>query len=223
MNREELAEAAGLVRSITDLLLTVPVDATTPEAAQLRSVCGTVDADAEADLRGHTFAGPLASCFAAVAAAGADADALARVLMTIAQRPTTSTLADIVSTLAVRLALAYQCKAIAVMEIISRDQADALVSRVRTAFDTAIDKAVDNSESDVFKDLSALSAAVVRDLSDRGRKQPQTVTYAVNQRRPSLALAQILYADPSRADELARNNGVIHPLFMPASGTALVF
>jgi prophage DNA circulation protein len=223
MNRAELAEAAGLVRFIVNLLLTVPVDTATPEAAQLRAACGAADADAEADLREYSFAGPLASCFVAVAAAGADADAMARVLSTIAQRPAESALADIVSTLAVRLALAYQCKAIAAMEIISRDQADALIARVGSAFDAAIDKAVDNRESDVFKDVSALSAAVVRDLSDRGRKLPQTISYGLNQRKPSLVLAQVLYADPSRGDELARNNGVIHPLFMPASVTALAF
>jgi prophage DNA circulation protein len=47
------------------------------------------------------------------------------------------------------------------------------------------------------------------------------VAYAFPDRRPVLAIAQALYGDAGRADELRAENKVVHPLFMPAAGRAL--
>jgi prophage DNA circulation protein len=47
------------------------------------------------------------------------------------------------------------------------------------------------------------------------------ITVESNRIRPSLDLAWILYADPTRADELVARNKVRHPSFMPREITAL--
>ncbi len=50
---------------------------------------------------------------------------------------------------------------------------------------------------------------------------PALTTYALNDTMPSVVLAQMLYQDPTRAQQLEDMNDVPHPLFMPASGIAL--
>ena len=47
------------------------------------------------------------------------------------------------------------------------------------------------------------------------------ITVESNRQRPSLALAWLLYADPTRADELVARNRVRNPFFMPREITAL--
>ena len=66
-----------------------------------------------------------------------------------------------------------------------------------------------------------LSVAVVTDMTTRAQQLPTLGAYAVSDSLPSLALAQRIYQDATRADELATLNAVPHPLFMPASGQAL--
>ena len=65
------------------------------------------------------------------------------------------------------------------------------------------------------------ASAITRDLKDRARYMPRIIAYDVRTSMPSLALANRLYGDGSRADELRAENDVPHPLFMPPGGRAL--
>jgi prophage DNA circulation protein len=47
------------------------------------------------------------------------------------------------------------------------------------------------------------------------------ITVESNVQRPALDLAWILYADPTRADELVARNNVRNPFFMPQVISAL--
>lgn len=66
-----------------------------------------------------------------------------------------------------------------------------------------------------------VEAAAVADLTARAMQLPDLGAYAVPASLPSLALAQRLYADPTRSDELVRLNDARHPLFMAPAGKAL--
>jgi prophage DNA circulation protein len=72
-----------------------------------------------------------------------------------------------------------------------------------------------------FATFIALRAAVVQDLNTRGANLPYVETVKVNQPLPSLVLAQRLYRDSTRADELVGEANPIHPAFMPLSFQAL--
>jgi prophage DNA circulation protein len=69
--------------------------------------------------------------------------------------------------------------------------------------------------------MLALHAAVTRDLTQRGRPLPRMVSYNTAASLPALALANRIYGDASRTDELIAENRAVHPLFMPAAGRAL--
>jgi len=67
---------------------------------------------------------------------------------------------------------------------------------------------------EVYDALRALRAAVVRDVAARGANLTRLVRWAPAATLPVLVVAQQLYADASRADELLVRNSVRHPLFV---------
>jgi prophage DNA circulation protein len=74
--------------------------------------------------------------------------------------------------------------------------------------------AADGSD-DVTDALIGLHAAVVRDLNTRAAKLPRTRSFTPSATVPALVLAQRLYGDATRADDIAARNFVRHPGFVP--------
>ncbi|WP_431474807.1 DNA circularization N-terminal domain-containing protein [Marinobacter sp. KM021] len=74
--------------------------------------------------------------------------------------------------------------------------------------------------NDVYASLTAVRAAVVRDLEQRGAQLPRLRSVTLQQPLPALVVAQKLYGDAGRADELISRNRVAHPGRVPA-GEAL--
>ena len=72
-----------------------------------------------------------------------------------------------------------------------------------------------------YQALIALDAKVVADLTTRAAALPRLVTYSLRPQLTSHALANLLYGDAGRSDELRAENKVRHPAFMPPTGTAL--
>lgn len=67
----------------------------------------------------------------------------------------------------------------------------------------------------VYQRLRALRAASVEDLTQRGANLPQLTTYTPNTLMPALVVAQRLYGDARRADEIVQRNRVRHPGAVP--------
>lgn len=74
--------------------------------------------------------------------------------------------------------------------------------------------------NDVYASLTAVRAAVVRDLEQRGAQLPRLRSVTLQQPLPALVVAQKLYGDANRADEIISRNRVAHPGRVPA-GEAL--
>ena len=85
------------------------------------------------------------------------------------------------------------------------------------ALGSEITVAGDAGEDAAYAGLTALRAAVVRDLTVRGASLPSVVTVALRQPMPALAIAQMLYRDASRSDEIVAASNAIHPAFCPVS------
>lgn len=103
----------------------------------------------------------------------------------------------------------------------SSDDAAAVRAQVLTVLDAEVTIAGDQFEDGVYTSLRTLRAQAVLDLNTRGASLPTLVTVQVASSLPSLALAQRLYRDATRADELVARVVPIHPAFMPRTFTAL--
>jgi prophage DNA circulation protein len=101
--------------------------------------------------------------------------------------------------------------------------ADAVVVRtaVCDALDREIEIAGDQGEDAAFNAMRRLRAAVVKDLTARGAGLPDQAMIQSMAPVPAPVLAQKLYWDAGRGDELVAVSDCVHPAFLPVSFSAL--
>ncbi|MGO2959439.1 MAG: DNA circularization protein [Acetobacter sp.] len=103
----------------------------------------------------------------------------------------------------------------------SSNEAERLRRLVADKLDTAATQAADAGHTDIWQALRSLRSALTTELSDRASQLPEQITVTRNEPVPALLLAQQLYADGTRSDDLIRRANPIHPAFMPTSFEAL--
>jgi DNA circularisation protein N-terminus len=103
----------------------------------------------------------------------------------------------------------------------SADAATAALAQVLDLVDARSQAAADLGLDDLYRGWQAIGAAAVQDLGQRAQQLPRLARYGVPGSLPALALAQLLYQNGARADELIALNAVSHPAFMPRSGYRL--
>ncbi|SIT43663.1 putative bacteriophage DNA circulation protein, Mu-like protein [Paraburkholderia piptadeniae] len=103
----------------------------------------------------------------------------------------------------------------------SSDDAAAVREAVTALIDLEIEVAGNQGEDSTYGALRTLRAAVVQDLNKRGAGLASIATFNFKANLPALVLAQRLYRDPSRADELVAQADPAHPAFMPQTFKAL--
>lgn len=103
----------------------------------------------------------------------------------------------------------------------SYDDALAVRNTVAAAIDNEIVAAGDAGDDASFVALRALQQAVVDALTAAGRDLAALRSFHFGTGVTSLALAQRLYQDAGRADELVSEGSPIHPAFMPSRIRAL--
>lgn len=110
-------------------------------------------------------------------------------------------------------AVIERARAVAALDFADYQEAIAIRESVAEQLDTVADATSDDT---LFDSLTALRAAVVRDIAVRGADLARLVTVTLPATKPALVLAHELYQDASRdADILARNR-VVNPGFVPA-------
>lgn len=208
-------------------LVTIAASQRAAIAAAADGVADTVDALTvgadEAD-----YADAVASLTASLATACADpADALrllGRLLSFAPIGADAASASGLAVTRAFRLAaLVELARAAALYQPSSYEDAFGRLVEVTGAIDAAIEEAGRTGRDDLFAALRALRVAVVDDLRTRGASLAHVRTFALPAPLPALAVAQRLYRDADRADELVGEAGeaCISPLFMPTVIQAL--
>ena len=150
---------------------------------------------------------------AALLAACADpADAL-RILSSLTASPPTGVSA--VDDLYRRAAVTSAARAATAYQPSSYDDAIAVQSVVTGLLDGEITIAGDEGDDTTYQALKALRVAVVADLKARGAGLSSLASFNFGASLPALYLAERIYGDGSRADQLVSEADPIHPLFMP--------
>lgn len=103
----------------------------------------------------------------------------------------------------------------------SYDDAAAVRVQVTRLLDAEIQIAADQGQDDTYNALHDVRTTVVRDLAARATSLASLVQIKTAQSVPALFLAQRLYKDAGRADELVAEATPIHPAFMPVAFKAL--
>ena len=98
---------------------------------------------------------------------------------------------------------------------------EAIKTTLRQPFDDAEELAADDMNQASFMALVSLDAAITNYLVTTARPLPQMINYQFAVPLPSLIIAHRLYQDASRADQVVKENKIVHPAFCPPIGVAL--
>ena len=191
--------------------------------AKTNLLCGQLITNGSTELQagGMQFWTDLRDCFEAAQQAGATFAGMGKVLTTIQAQAPVSRVAKAVVNFSTRMTLMEQARILAATTFTSRQQIDTFFAEIDASFQAAELVAADNFDNVAYVALINVHAAVSNDLANRAFALPVMVSYSFSDSMPSLWLAQRLYQDASRGDELIAENRPIHPLFMPLSGKAL--
>jgi hypothetical protein len=121
----------------------------------------------------------------------------------------------------INLCLIEQAQVLAATVFTIRADIDSALDKINLAFSAGIETASNNFDHEVYSALVSLNAACAQDLSTRAQSLPRMVQFTFPVALPSLYLAQRIYGDASRADELAAENPAPHPLFITSPIFAL--
>ncbi|NUB13707.1 multidrug DMT transporter [Azospirillum brasilense] len=145
-----------------------------------------------------------------------------RLLRAIATAETPSTPGGaLVAALYRRAAIAELARAAASFVPASADEALALRDSLTALIEAEALLAGDQGDDATYAALRRLRAAVSDDLTERGASIARLVLVSSAVPTPSLVLAQRLYQDAARADELVDRARPVHPAFMPTTFQAL--
>jgi len=218
--KPDVVEAAGVIRAVGVALSATSRDRGVPGATLLFAISSLSDT-AEATIRSGSVATPVSACFDAARVAGATYAGMVKVATTVEALLPVGAPAKAVAAASVRFGLGQIARILSATAFVSRNEVDATLVAVAALFDRAETYAADEGDRGSYAALVRLHAALSADLTMRSRPLPRMVNYSFPRTFSALSLAQRLYGNASRAAEIATENNVFHPAFMPRAGEAL--
>ncbi|STA84247.1 hypothetical protein [Citrobacter youngae] len=97
----------------------------------------------------------------------------------------------------------------------SRDESEQLAQRVSQQLDEALLLVGDRADDELYNALLSIRTAFISTMMERSLGLSDLMLVTMTQPIPALTLANRLYQDASRADELIQEALVPHPAFMP--------
>lgn len=214
-----LNEIEGIVKRASDKLLGF-VSQPGRAGSELRLTVGDVRAHVNSYVRDGSFATRWLACFKLATASGMTLDWMDTVLnQLIIETPTTLEAGSVVQN-SILFALAQDGRIIAATDYTSREEVEEILHRMKDWFDKVKDLAADEMDDPSYRALNNLAAAMTRYLADVARPLPRMLGYELVP-QPALAMSQYIYGTGSRSEELAAENRVVHPAFMPRKIKAL--
>lgn len=120
-----------------------------------------------------------------------------------------------------RAAVAQLATTLTTYQPFSQQDAQTVLLSAITLFDSEILTAADNGDDNSYLALRTLRVSVIQDMNARAANLAPIAAFTVAACLPALALANRIYRDATRADQLVTQVSPIHPAFMPVSFAAL--
>jgi hypothetical protein len=220
MIKAERVEGLEISKRLMKALMSFSIS-NTGAGAGLRSAVGQYLVDFYVLVDSRTHGSALYACFETARGAGATLASMDNVRIAALDEAPQFNLGLMIVNAAVIFSFVEQSQIIAGMEFSSRVQVDVLMDAMSKIIETVkVDKA-DSFVSSDYQNFVALAALLIQHLSSTERQLPRVVTYNSTVHFPSLTLANRIYADASRSDELIAENKTVHPAFMQRDIIAL--
>src|SRR5215471_7380864 len=188
----QLQDAANLLRGLCDhLMASLPPGPDAP-VDTARMLIATLRGNAEEEIRDDTLGTDLEAIYLACDAAGASYAGI---------EATRQFLMTQVASRSVFTQVIYRCALVMTLGLETK-----IVTRM--TFTTQ-------------NEINNMGGAIINHLAKTELQLPRFMTYRTGLRMPSLYLANRIYADASRAEEICAENDVVHPAFVPQTIRAL--
>ena len=197
------------------------VAALAPSDGASRPLCNTLASEAETVVAAALLGTRWAAIAAALTTDGLQVDRLELALDRLVAVPGATDDAASARTVAEMACLVALAAAVPNEALRALDDAEALIGRLADRFARVEDAIADVDDGAHWRTLAALRAAAVAYLSAATTALPRRRSVRLAMPAPALAVAHRLYQDAERGDELAIENGAIHPAFLPPDLTAL--
>jgi len=217
--KQQIIEIKAMFGRMVEKFLQFNVDYG-PPTADLRRYCGDLLVRFDQYLFMNKLSVALLNCFRAATNANMTLNGFDDVINQLLSETPTDVIPKICQQTAIMFGLAEECRVIMFMTFDSRDDVDIAMDRMRKMFDKARDLAADEMASSAYESLTGLAASLSRYLADTARPLPRMVDYQVGP-WPALTVANFIYGDGSRWEEIAKENHVVHPAFCPRELRAL--
>jgi len=220
MFKDDALEAAPIMQRALHELLAV-TKTSGDWGADLRMSCNRLILNCPKLIQEDEAGPPMIECFDLARNAGANAAQVEAVRQSVEAETAVSVGARLIKNCLIRTCLLTQSRIISGMAFKSRDDVEALMLALKDSFNDAEEIAADEMDQMSYRALVELHAAVIFYLVGTARPLPRMVRFEFARPMPSLQIAQRLYYDAGRADELRNENKVVHPAFMRPYGRAL--
>jgi hypothetical protein len=213
----QVQQASKVLQTILDMLLaSIPVTPISDAGNTVRREINALRANIDVAIRGDTLGTQLQQIFTDVSAAGASyggIEALRQYLMS--QSVSMSIFTQIVFRSALIMTLALESKIIAAINFTNQADVQTMIVSAAAMFDDAKALGIDEIDAITYQTLNSMAGALTYHLASTELQLPRFLTYTSRVRMPSLYLANRIYADASRYQEIEQENAVIHPMFVP--------
>jgi hypothetical protein len=220
MQRVFAEEAGHIIDAVLNAILTFG-PRRGREGADMRTAIGRTLVHADLFLQNDLIGPEVTRCFDLAAAAGVTRAQFGQVRRVIFETTPVSTDAIGVKHALILLCLSTEARLLSNMRFVSRVEVEVLKDEFNEAFNAAAEQAADDMDSLTYRALIELHGAVSYHLIETARPLPRMLRYQFAVTQPTLVMAQRLYGNAARADELRIENRVIHPAFAPRQGQAL--
>jgi hypothetical protein len=208
--------ATNVLQTLCNYLLGSLPPSSTSATITARRLTANLRDHADEAIRGSTLGTQLQQVYLACDAAGATyAGVDAASLYLFSQALSTSVLTQILFHSALVMNLGLETKIISRTTFENQEEIQNMMAHVRALFEAAKRIGIDDVDVTVYQALIAMGGSIMNHLNYTELQLPRYMTYVSNDVMPSLYLANRIYADASRSDEIENENGVIHPAFVP--------
>ena len=214
LSRRTTDEANGILGAVLDGMLLVS-PGVGRAGSNVRRMVGDLRVAGETAIHDGDLGTRLLACFEAVRLAGATFDDIEQLRRLVVRQRPVSRYAIILAVSCLVFCLVQQAKLVTAMTFVSRSDVDVVMARVRKIFDATKLAVADYMAGAPYQAVVHLHAQLVQHLSATELLLPRIVTLTMASGMPALALANRIYGDGSRSDELIDENRIVHPAFCP--------
>jgi prophage DNA circulation protein len=183
------------------------------QGAELRRKIGVMRVDFMKMINAGTFANELLTIFSLAIEANIALHGLVSVRNGLFAEAPQEQIAKALVTSSIIFCLSTETRIIVAVEFTSRDDVEVMMERMKTAFETARELAVEDKESGAYETLTYMSGSLTNHLATTARPLPRMMKFTVGMPLPALTLSNRIYYDATRWEEIVQENKTIHPAF----------